>query len=570
MLVFLLLCLQGFGQLSVPPSTTWKDVLQNKKGSISVLWNEIEPFIYRSDAGTMIGVEYELMEGFKGFLRQKHDIELRINWVNSGSFETILPMVEKSADKGLFGMSFYSITEERKKKVKFSPAYMPDLNILVSNNNLPVYETNEQLVNDLPSLKAFTMKQTSMEDDISTLRKTYYPALPVFNYSDDYEILKRISVEKNTFGYVPVTMYVTALQRGVKIKRQQVMPVRRAGFAAIYPKSSDWDEPINDYFNSAECKILVAGLVRRYLGPEVANVILNVSTSDSLGGASTDIELLTKEREIVTQRLITTALEAQQSKTQRNIILIIGTGVLIIAGFALSRYRTKNRLNKILQARNTLIADQKEKLDQLNRQLNMKILQSKLNPHFLFNSLNAIQYHVGENDKKGALQYLTHFAGFLRNVLRSGDDLLIPVKDEAMLAEKYLWLEQHRFPDKFSYVVEVSAEAEAMQTPPMLVHSILQEALYMNVLNAGNKPYTMHISFSAVNDELLVQVKDNGPERTEDSRKTNGLQDDNSDILTQRIAVINRSAIKPVVLNYSRNHDENIAALNISQPLFNL
>jgi len=563
--------MKGFCQFDVPASSSWKNVLKDKKGRINVLWYDIEPFLYRNDKGNMIGVEYELMEGFKGFLRQKYEIELHINWINTGSFESILPYVERSADEGLFGMSFYSITDERKKEVKFSPPYMPDLNILVTNNNLPVYENNEKLINDLPGLKAFTMKQTTMEDDILKLRRTYYPPLPVFNYTDDYEILKNISAEKNSFGYVPVTMYVTALQRGVKVKRQRIMPVRRQGFAAIYPKSSDWDEPVNDYFQSAECKVLVSGLIGRYLGAEVAHVILNVSASDSLKGSPTDIELLTKEREIVTQRLIDTALEAQKNKTQRNIILLIGVGMLTIAAFAYSRYRTKNRLNKLLQIRNRLIADQKEKLNQLNKQLNMKILQSKLNPHFLFNSLNAIQYHVAENDKKGALQYLTHFSSFLRKVLQSGDEILIPVADEATLAEKYLWLEQNRFPEKFTYIVHVGPGAETMQTPPMLVHSMLQASLYMNVLNAGNKSYTVYVNFAAINNKLIVQVRDNGPEKNEeaDIKKTSDLHAGNIDILTQRLKVINSSASKPVELNYSRNQNENIAELTITQPLFN-
>lgn len=564
--------MNGFCQFNLPASTSWKNVLKDKKGSINVLWYDIEPFLYRNDKGAMIGVEYELIEGFKGFLRQTYDIDLRINWINTGSFESILPFIEKSADKGLFGISFYSITDERKKRVKFSPPYMPDLNIIVTNNNLPVYESDEKLIHDLPRLKAFTMKQTTMEDDILKLRSTYYPALPVSNYTDDYEILKNISAEKNSFGYVPVTMYVTALQRGVKVKRQRIMPVRRQGFAAIYTKNSDWDEPVNAYFHSAECRVLVSGLIRRYLGPEVADIILNISATDTIRGTPTDIELLTKEREIVTQRLIDTALEAQNNKTQRNIIFLIGAGMLIIAAFAVSRYRTKNRLSKLLQERNNMIAEQKEKLALLNKQLHMKILQSKLNPHFLFNSLNAIQYHVGEDDKKGALQYLTHFSGFLRKVLQSGDELLIPVSDEAVLAEKYLWLEQNRFPGRFSYNVSADDGAAQMETPPMLVHSILQHALYNHVINAGNDKYRVHVKFISVKLELIVQVRDNGPalDEVQGAEKNNGLQEGSADILTQRLKVINSSATMPVILEHFRENNENIAQLTISQPLFNM
>lgn len=544
-------------------------MLQAKKGNINVLWYEIEPFLYKDNSGKMIGVEYELMEGFKGFLRNRYNIDLQINWINTEAFDNILPYIATSSDKGLFGMSFYSITEERKTMVKFSPPYMPDLNVLVTNNNLPVFENDAALLEALPGLKAFTMKETTMEDDIEDLKKKYYPALPVSYDFDDYEVLKTISNEKNTLGYVPVTIYVTALQRGVKVKRQRVMHVRRPGFAAIYTKASDWDEPVNEYFQSAECNVLVAGLIRKYLGPEVANIILNISASDTIEGAPTDIELLTKEREIVTQRLIATALEAQTNKTQRNVILLIGAGVLTIAAFAISRYRTKNRLNKLLQGRNSVIANQREKLDQLNKRLNMKILQSKLNPHFLFNSLNAIQYHIGENDKKGALQYLTHFSGFLRKVLQSGDELLIPAAEEALLAEKYLWLEQHRFPGKFDYTVTVNGAANLM-TPPMLLHSLLQEVLYTNIINAAKNNYYLRINFIAVNDKLIVKLVDNGPPKSIDAapEKTNGLQEDITDILSMRLKVINSSAIEPVTLNYHRVADENIVELTIIQPLF--
>ena len=558
-------------QIKVTPTSSWQNTLKDKKGSISVLWYEIEPFLYKNDKGGMIGVEYDLMEGFKGFLRQKYDIDLRINWINTGSFESIMPFIEKSSEKGLFGMSFYSITEERKKKIKFSPPYMPDLNILVSNNNLPVYPTDKALIRDMARMKGFTMKQTTMEDDLLKLQKEYFPALPVYNQSDDYEVLKQISLTRNAFGYVPVSMYVTALQRGVKIKRQRVLAVRREGFAAIYTKTSDWDEAVSEYFNSAECRVLVSGLIRRYLGPEVADIILNISATDTLHGTPTDIELLTKEREIVTQRLISTALDAERNKTQRNVIFLISTGMLIIAAFAFSRYRTKSKLSKLLQVRSTLIAEQKEKLDQLNKQLNMKILQSKLNPHFLFNSLNAVQYHVGEGDKKAALQYLTHFSGFLRKVLSSGDELLIPVTEEAQLAEKYLWLEQHRFPGKFTYSIHTDEKAAAYKTPPMLIHSILQEALYKNIINAEKQDGYVNINFKTQNGYLLIRVTDNGPQISGDFalQKNNGLPEGNTDIMARRLKEINNAALSPVKVIYGRSGNENTAELIIAQPLFN-
>jgi len=111
-----------------------------------------------------------------------------------------------------------------------------------------------------------------------------------------------------------------------------------------------------------------------------------------------------------------------------------------------------------------------------------------------------------------------------------------------------------------------------METPPMLVHSILQASLYRNVVNAGSKSYKVHVNFAVENDKLVVQVRDNGPERNEEPgvKKDSGLDKGNLDLLTQRLKVINSSASKPVMLNYSRTQTENIAELTINQPLFNL
>jgi hypothetical protein len=553
-------------------STSWKETKAKGSGNISILWYDIEPFIYRNSIGGIMGVEYELMEGFKGFLKQKYSINLDIDWMDAGAFENIYPEVRKSKEKGLFGLSFYSITDERKKEVKFSPPYMPDLNVLVTNNNLPVYDSDTAFINDLNKLKGYTMKQTTMEEDILKLKETHFPALPVFNELDDYRVLQQIAIYQNSFGYVPVSIYVVALQRGIKIKRQRVLATRREGFAAIYTMVSDWDEPVHAYFNSAECKVLVSGLIRKYLGSEVAEIITNVSAQDTRPGGSSDIELLTKEREIVTQRLINTALDAERSKTRSNIFFVIGCATLLIAVITYSRFRTKSRLSKVLQNKNHLIADQRKKLEELNVLLNMKILQSRLNPHFLFNSLNAIQYHIGADDKKGALHYITRFATFLRGVLQSSDEILISVPIEASLAEQYLWLEKNRFPDRFHYNINVIDGAGTANTPPLLLHSILQEALYNNILN-GN-PATMHsltIDFMKKHDHLLIRICDNGITKEEllVVQKKKETPATNNDVFNQRITAINKSAKQPVTFTYRRKGNENVTELIIPQPLFN-
>ena len=536
---------------------SWEKVQKDKKGTITCLWYDIEPFIYRS-GNKIVGVEYELMEGFKQYLKTNYDVELQIDWVDAGAFENIYPFIAGSDKKGLFGLSFYSITEERKKEIKFSPPYMPDLNIICSNYNLPTYNSDTAFISDINKLKGYTMKQTTMSDDLMKLKNNFYPALSISDEADDYEVLKKISLSPNSFGYVPLSIYVVALQRGIKIKRQRVLATRREGFAAIFTKASDWDKPVNEYFVSPECKALTDGLIKRYLGKEVSDIILDVSASDSLNGNPSDIELLMKEREVVTQRLIDTALKSQRQEQQRLYYIMAIISLVAIGAFLYNLFRIKQLLNRKLRQQNELVASQKHKIEAMNQQLQMKILQSRLNPHFLFNSLNAIQYFVTEGDNEATLKYINRFSVFLRNVLKVSDDVAVGVEEEALMLEQYLWLEQNRFPGKFIYQVSALNNTNHFTLPPLLTVSLVENILYRSLLIKNTQaPHHITIHFASEATKLLVTVTDNGTALKE--------LDNHPEKISQRLALINASGILSASLKYQVSENENISILQISQ-----
>jgi hypothetical protein len=404
----------------------------------------------------------------------------------------------------------------------------------------------------------------------------YYPALPVFNKIDDYKVLQEIAASPNSFGYVPVSIYVVALQRGIKVKRQGVLATRREGFAAIYPKASDWDEPVAAYFNSPGCRLLVSGLIKKYLGGEVAGIILGVSAIDTVQGMAGDIELLTKEREIVTRRLMDTAVEVQRQRSFRNTMLVVLLFVLLLGGVLLNRFITKKKLHGKLAQRNQLISRQNEQIEQMNQLLKLKVLQARMNPHFLFNSLNSIQYFITADDKKASLQYISRFSAFLRKLIHFGDELSITLQDEAGLLQEYLWLEHTRFPDKFEYEINLPGNLEQAGILPLLTHGLVEQALYRGVLNLDNgKKGKILIDFAAAGDMIVVQVTDNGMSREQSGEleKRKGIAKKDDDMLARRIRLFNRQGKRRINLHTGMvtiNKDEaaNRARLEIPQPLF--
>jgi len=555
----------------------WKQVRQQKQGVITVLWDEIEPFIYRDKDGALVGIEYELMEGFRGFMERQYGVRLKINWVNANGFENIYPQISRSDASGLFALSYYSITAERKKEVKFSPPYMPDLNVLVTNSSVPAFESGPQLIDKLRTMNGYTMGGTTMEQDLLLLKERYFPALPVDHAPvNDYEVLKHIAADPVGIGYVPVSIYVVALQRGIKVKRQRLFDIRREGFAAIYPKKSDWDEPIDRYFNSAEARTGVSALIRKYLGEEVAGIILNVSAKDTLGRGKSDIELLTKEREIVTQRLIDTALVVERQRVLQRLLLAAAIVVLVLAALFYSRFRTRKKLVQQLAQRNQLIVKQNEQIEQMNQLLKLKVLQGRMNPHFLFNSLNSIQYFITADNKKASIQYINKFSTFLRKIIHYGDELSISSRDEASLLEEYLWLEQTRFPGRFDYVITLPEHAQQAPILPLIVHSLVEDAIYKGVLHIkDNRIGKITIDFNLQADGLWVEVTDNGISResADQLEKVKGISSGEESVLSRRIRLFNRQGSRKINLQRATGRGLNEEVFNrvslyVPQPLF--
>lgn len=567
-----LLCLASptaSAQLQDQDCNSWASVLANKKGTVTALWDDIEPFIYVNSSGHLAGVEFEIMESLRSYLKLKYDIDLTIRWMRAGSFSNIFSKVKESHCSGLFGWSYYSITEERKKDVQFTLPYMPDVNVLVTNNFEPMYASPQEFTSRLRDMQAFTQSNTTMEDDVLLLRNNFFPKLTVSYAKDDYEIMKAVSSHPNSFGYVPLSVYIVALQKDIRVKRQQVLSSHRQGFAAVMPLRSDWKPVMDEYFSSALFRMKAGAIIARNLGTEVKELVFEDSLL--MTNSPSASELVSLEKEIVTKRLMDTVVQVQKQDALRNIlILLFGSGVLLSA-VLYSRYRTRQKLNAQLEL-------QKQQIEQMNQLLKMKILQARLNPHFLFNSLNSIQYFIAGGDKKVSLQYISRFAAFLRKVINYGDELSIQVQDEASLLREYLWLEHCRFYDKFDYEITVHPSASQASILPFLTHSLVESALYKGILHLSNgHKGILNIEFMGVHDSLLVKISDNGCNRTISQKIENRKEHTNGDeqMLVRRIELFNTHNRRKITSSTQDNHlpgelHRHVATLQIPQPLFDL
>lgn len=221
-----------------------------------------------------------------------------------------------------------------------------------------------------------------------------------------------------------------------------------------------------------------------------------------------------------------------------------------------------SRLRWQLKKQQHSISRQQLKIGHMERLLELKVLQSKMNPHFIFNSLNAVQYFISSGDKVASMQYMHHFSSFLRSMIRFGDEPAVSIGNETTLLEQYLWLEQNRFPERFEYHIALHGDVKQASILPLLTHVLVEEALYQHLLVQPPqvKGY-VNISFAMQEQHLQVEVTDNGAQIMKPPA-----------LLHDRIALYNHHTDRKIELRQdtfpSNGRLLNRMLLRIPQPLF--
>ncbi|MBL7726773.1 MAG: histidine kinase [Dinghuibacter sp.] len=144
-------------------------------------------------------------------------------------------------------------------------------------------------------------------------------------------------------------------------------------------------------------------------------------------------------------------------------------------------------------------------------ELEIKALRSQMNPHFIFNSLNAINRYILKNDKQEASAYLTKFSKLVRMILDHSRQSKIPLLQELDALQLYLELERLRFRNNFSYNILVHENISSGVTfiPPMVIQPFAENAIWHGLLPKKGDCH-LEIEITATSNMLLCRVEDNG------------------------------------------------------------
>jgi len=180
-----------------------------------------------------------------------------------------------------------------------------------------------------------------------------------------------------------------------------------------------------------------------------------------------------------------------------------------IASSVMTMYSILNIRVEEKVARLRAAAEENEQLKRLESEARLASLQAKLNPHFLFNTLNSLAALVYDDPEK-AENGIIKLSEVYRHVLSISNRQSVSLAEEVRLIHDYLELERLRFEEKLSYSIDLPPGLAMLQVP-----GLLMEPLVSNVIKHGlektDQPVHIDISISSDTRRLTLSVIDNGP-----------------------------------------------------------
>jgi sensor histidine kinase YesM len=180
--------------------------------------------------------------------------------------------------------------------------------------------------------------------------------------------------------------------------------------------------------------------------------------------------------------------------------IVFGLGAFSYASMRERLRQTEERLHEKEVA--------EERTRKLAAEARLRSLESRLHPHFLFNTLNTISALIAV-DPARAEQIVGRLAALLRSSLDTTTRSLIPLEQELAMVQDYVDIERARLGDKLHGRVEVPAELRDAQVPPLSVQSLVENAVKHGISPERNGGEVC-VSASAENGQLRIAVSDTG------------------------------------------------------------
>jgi putative glutamine transport system substrate-binding protein len=229
---------------------TWSHVKTNKSGSISLAYVETPSFVYKDKAGDLTGICVDIMNDFVTWVNASKDVKLTSKFVGDGSSFRGMYEKTKAGSGGVFGLGNLTITDERKREVKFSPPIITNNAILITQPSVHTLAKLEDISKTFADFTAYTAKGTLNEKRIAELKQKFYPGLKITYTTTSQESLEKVFADPKGFAYLDLAFYIEAVQLKKPVKRHPVGDKSAEQFGIAMPSNSDWSPLFEEFFKA--------------------------------------------------------------------------------------------------------------------------------------------------------------------------------------------------------------------------------------------------------------------------------------------------------------------------------
>lgn len=228
---------------------SWANVKNSGSGILTVVYSQQFGLIFKDKDGQVKGVCVDILSDFVRFLKDQHGASITIKYAAEiPAFSQFLSTAQNTPH--ILGVTNTTITDERKKILKFSPAYMSNRQVMLTSNKAPSITTLKELPIKFPDFTAQVIKGSTQVKYVEKIKTDYMPTLKITLEENGPDIIKNLSINTKAFTIIDFTEFVEVVHRKLPIKRQmvEVGDVEELGF--IMSKQTDWDVPLKEFLTT--------------------------------------------------------------------------------------------------------------------------------------------------------------------------------------------------------------------------------------------------------------------------------------------------------------------------------
>jgi len=187
----------------------------------------------------------------------------------------------------------------------------------------------------------------------------------------------------------------------------------------------------------------------------------------------------------------------------------ISVVITLVAGLSIASFETlRHRLQDATLELRTRQVEQ-ERANKLLAEAQLSSLESRIHPHFLFNTLNSIASLI-PSDPKRAEDTVGKLASLLRFSISANQNSLVPLAQELKIVRDYLEIESTRFGPRLRYEISVPDSLGDLKVPPLALQTVVENSV-KHVVSQRNEPSSIAIAGTMHDNHLELTVTDDGP-----------------------------------------------------------